>query len=91
MLKVNKNGNTEETKITLSISGWIALLVIVASLVVGFVETQSRIVSAKDNIESLRREKLDKYEYIRDVQVNQLRDSAANAKLDKIMKKLNID
>lgn len=90
MLKVNKRKD-EETKITLSISGWIALLVIVASLIAGFVETQGRIISAKDHIESLRREKLDKYEYLRDTQINQLRDSTANAKLDKIMKKLDID
>jgi len=90
MLKVNKNGN-DETKITLSISGWIALIVIIASLVAGFIETQSRIVTAKENIESLRKDKLDKYEYTRDVQLKQFRDSTANAKLDKIMKKLDID
>jgi len=90
MLKVNKNGN-DETKITLSISGWIALVVIIASLVAGFIETQSRIVTAKENIESLRKDKLDKYEYTRDVQLRQFRDSTASAKLDKIMKKLDID
>ena len=91
MLKVNKDTQSDETKITLSISGWIALLVIMVSLITGFVETQIKIVSTKENIEFLKTAKLDKYEYMRDVQVNQLRDSTANAKLDKIMKKLGID
>ena len=91
MLKI-QNGSPESlTTVKLSIAGWIGTLVFIASVIFSYANLQNGVVTAKEDISTLKATKLDKTEWINFRNLHDLRDSINTLTINKIAKKLTVD
>jgi hypothetical protein len=94
MFKLKQNGNSESV-ISLTPVGWIGILIVVVSIVSAFLLVKFQTTANGQEIECIKKDKLDKHEYTTDWKEHNYRDSVNKAdifkSLKKIEKKLNIN